>query len=408
MLTKVEYIKILMFIFVIGFIIAIQTLVAEYLEDISVPIIKSLQDDEYLVTCMRLITKLGSKKVKTLLLAIIFSLCNHYHSFLYATIAYSSMFICGVLKINFQQPRPFWISDEVKALSCEYGYGYPSNHVITTVPAFLIFYEIIFYRFEVDKKVNGRIYQVIGFSTVLFLTIIIGFSRMILGVHSLDQVVFGLIMGFALYYFYLHIIDLDLRNPIPYFRILYNPYYFYRVVLVLACFLFAFMINIIVLNGDEYYETVWTERMVRQCGYYPYITPFFKCLVDTFDVFVFVGILAGMLFDINIIKKYDSLDDFIYDYISYDKHSRVGKWNHTGLMSFLIRLFLSYIQCLIIFNLFGLISAVLFEDGLVTQLIMGKAVPMFLLGFFMFAFYRKEFEYLHITNRSNYYYLNDR
>jgi membrane-associated phospholipid phosphatase len=408
MLTKAEYLKILIWLFVVSFIIAIQVLIADDLFEMSIPIIKSLQEESYLVKAMQYITKLGSKKFKTLLLCIIFSLCNHYHAFIYALIAYTSMLVCGVLKINLQQPRPFWLSDEVQALNCEFGYGYPSNHVITTVPAFLIFYEIMFYRFEVDKKTNGRLYWWIGFLTVLLITIIVGFSRMVLGVHSLDQVVFGLVMGFALYYFFLDVIDLDLRNPMPFFRILFNKYYFYKLAFLVCLAFFGFIINIILISGSENHEAIWTTRIIRSCGKEASVTPFFKCLVDIFDFFAFVGLISGMLFDIKFINPVQKIEDFMNDYISYDKHSRVGQWNHTGFVTFVIRVILTYVQGMIIFMICGFVTGLFFTNGLITQMLLGKVLPMTLMGFCIFALYRKEFEYLHLTNRINHSYLNGR
>jgi hypothetical protein len=40
--------------------------------------------------------------------------------------------------------------------------------------------------------------------------------------------------------------------------------------------------------------------------------------------------------------------------------------------------------------------------------LLGKVLPMTLMGFCIFALYRKEFEYLHLTNRINHSYLNGR
>jgi membrane-associated phospholipid phosphatase len=398
MLTKAEYIKILIFLSVISLIIIIQILIAEDLFEISIPIIKSLQEDTFIVTTMGYISKLGSKKFKTFLLSIAFSMCNHYHTFLYALIAYTSMALCAILKINFQQPRPFWLSDDVKALSCEFGYGYPSNHVITTVPAFLIFYEIVFYRFEVDKLLNGKIYWWIGFLIVLFLSIVVGFSRMVLGVHSLDQVTFGIIMGFSLYYLFLYIIDLDLRNPVPYFRVMFSKYYFYKLILIFAIIFTAFLVNIMLLNGSEIQQDIWSERIIRGCGDLPVTTPFFKCLVDVCDFTMFIGIILGTLFDIKYIHGYNKIEDFVDDNISYDKHSRVGRWNHTGILKTILRVIITYIQSTIVFNICVFLFTSLFEENLITQMVTDKMLPMGVVGFCMFAFYRIEFEWLHLAN----------
>jgi membrane-associated phospholipid phosphatase len=402
MLTKAEYIKLLVFILVISFVIIIQVLTAKNLFDMSIPIINSLQEHETLVNIMSHITMLGAKKFKCLMLAVTFSLCNHYHSFLYALIAYTAMAFCGILKINFQQPRPFWLSDDVKTPFCPFAYGYPSNHVISTIPAFLIFYEIIFYRFEIDKKVRGRVYWWIGFSFVLTLSVVVGFSRMVLGVHSLDQVVFGEMMGFALYYLFLYILDLDLRNPVPYFRIMFSKYYFHKLMLIFSLGFFAFIINILILNGSEIHENMWTERILRRCHRLPEVTPFFKCLIDVCDFSAFIGIIFGMLFDIKFVQKFRTLEDFLNDYISYDKHSRVGEWNHTGIISLVIRIVITYYQTFFIMDYSYYLKNYLFERSLIVEVVFGKMISMGLLGFLIFGVYRKEFDILCLTNRRDY------
>jgi membrane-associated phospholipid phosphatase len=399
MLTKAEYIKLLVFILVISFVIIIQVLTAKDLFNMSVPIINSLQENSSLVTIMSYLTNLGAKKFKCLLLSTVFCLCNHYHTFLYAMVAYTAIAFCGILKINFQQPRPFWLSDEVITPYCPFAYGYPSNHVLSTIPAFLMFYEIIFYRFEVDKKVYGKIYWWIGFLIVLSLSALVGFSRMVLGVHSLDQVVFGELMGFALYYLFLYILDLDLRNPVPFFRILFSKYYFNKLMLIINLGFFTFIMNIILLNGAESYEDDWTSRIIRRCHRLPDVTPFFKCLIDVCDFFAFIGIIFGMLFDINIVQGIKNLEEFMNDYISYDNHSRVGEWNHTNVLRLICRIVITYYQCIFIMDFSYYLKNVLFGRSLIVEVVFGKMISMGLLGFLMFGVYRKEFDLLKLTNK---------
>jgi hypothetical protein len=117
----------------------------------------------------------------------------------------------------------------------------------------------MYYRFLVDKMTNGRLFYWLGISTVFIFCVIIGFSRLILGVHSLDQVIFGLIMGFGIYYFFLDVIDIDLRNPLPYLRIMFNKYYFNKVMLIISTLFFIFILNIIFLEGKESLLTIWTD-----------------------------------------------------------------------------------------------------------------------------------------------------
>jgi hypothetical protein len=107
-----------------------------------------------------------------------------------------------------------------------------------------------------------------------------------------------------------------------------------------------------------------------------------------------------MIIDIKI-TSFTNVKDFVYDYISYDLHSRVGQWNHTGFFSFICRVVLCYFQTNIIIKLFDTYLITFFEKGLITGLFMFKIFPLTLLGIMMFVVYKKEFEFLGITNKIN-------
>jgi hypothetical protein len=107
-----------------------------------------------------------------------------------------------------------------------------------------------------------------------------------------------------------------------------------------------------------------------------------------------------MIIDIKI-TSFTNVEDFVYDYISYDLHSRVGQWNHTGFLSFLCRVILCYFQTNLIIKLFDTYLITFFEKGLITGLFMFKIFPLTLLGIMMFVVYKKEFKFLRITNKIN-------
>ena len=405
MLTKREYYKLAIFCAIVLIIIVVQYFLSDALEGMTVPIIKILQEDKYLINSMQWVTTLGSKKVKNFMMVFIFSACNTYHSFLYTLVCYTSILFCSWLKMILQEPRPFWLDDGVTAYDCEPGYGYPSNHVLTSVPSFLMFFEILYYHFEVDRTVNAKIFYWVGMSVSTLLCFILGLSRMVLGVHSLDQVFFGLLMGLASYYFYLHVIDYDIRNYHPFLHEMTNPFQKAKIIFTFLSIYIGFLINAMFAN--IYYDPIWTPRIVRACGKMPNVSPFYKCIADSAEYFCLIGAILGILYDINF--NYSIINnkltvEYIFDNISDNlishrdnKENRTGTWNDTQLWIGVLRFFLMFIVVNICFS-FSFLLFSYFEDHILTYFIFSKMLPCFLSGFLIFAFGKKLSVILHLGN----------
>jgi membrane-associated phospholipid phosphatase len=99
------------------------------------------------------------------------------------------LYFMTVLKQAFQESRPFWYNTNVNIFewSCPIDFGHPSGH------SFISFamYEPLLSDFvgTGKKKVFIFIWVIIAILVVV--------SRMYLGAHSLDQVVYGSLMGLS-------------------------------------------------------------------------------------------------------------------------------------------------------------------------------------------------------------------
>ncbi|UYP46701.1 hypothetical protein NEF87_002986 [Candidatus Lokiarchaeum ossiferum] len=98
-------------------------------------------------------------------------------------------------KTLFKDPRP--LSNDLRGEDAATGYGFPSGHSSGT----LSFWGYTFFNFKGEEKKKGIPWQ----SLAIFLIIAVPISRLIIGVHDLQDVIGGIVVGFiviTLYMFY--------------------------------------------------------------------------------------------------------------------------------------------------------------------------------------------------------------
>ena len=102
----------------------------------------------------------------------------------------------NVTKLYYHQARPFWASSDVKAFGCSTQYGNPSGHSLTSMGAALFLW--LDYNQNAQNK-EGQFYnmytRVFLFIVAITFGLSIGYSRLFLGVHSLNQLLFGWLLG---------------------------------------------------------------------------------------------------------------------------------------------------------------------------------------------------------------------
>jgi membrane-associated phospholipid phosphatase len=117
-----------------------------------------------------------------------------------------SVHLCNFAKLVYSQGRPFLL-DKVVYITCEPGYGNPSGHSFQFTSNLLAFVQMFIDLFKLSKKYSIIIYII---SAIFILSI--NFSRIILGVHSLNQVIFGDTLGFTVYFIIFHILEPHKRD----------------------------------------------------------------------------------------------------------------------------------------------------------------------------------------------------
>jgi membrane-associated phospholipid phosphatase len=98
-----------------------------------------------------------------------------------------------IFKLLFAGPRPYWISSQVQALSVEDSFGFPSGHAQDAAALWG----------TVAAGVNKRW----AWITAFVLAILIGFSRLYLGVHFVHDVILGWLIGYTILFAFLRFWD---------------------------------------------------------------------------------------------------------------------------------------------------------------------------------------------------------
>jgi len=83
-------------------------------------------------------------------------------------------------------PRPFWEDRRVTGFHCEKGYGHPSGHSSATVYTYITLYYEYCWLITLDDRNHNKVYKIVMASLSMFFIITVLYSRLILGVHSLD------------------------------------------------------------------------------------------------------------------------------------------------------------------------------------------------------------------------------
>ena len=284
-----------------------------------------------------------------------------------------SVHLCNFMKLIYGQGRPFLLDDkdseEIKKV-CEGGFGNPSGHSFESTSMFLSFSQLIIDFLELGKKPSIIIYSVVA-----FLILLINFSRVILGAHSFNQVIFGDTIGFTIYFIIFQIIKPHLRKGKIFFERFLNVKYIIFNVILFFIVIFYIILGAILFDrdGEDDYES-FRKKLKYLCDYKD------NQILTRISVFksLYITGYFGMVFGLNILSNIIKRDfnsryeDANHYYLNINK-----KWYVVYGIKFLILLL-----CYIPFTATLLQPDNININGLY---IVGSAVPMFIFGFLLFG-----------------------
>lgn len=255
------------------------------------------------------ITEFGSQGVFIPLLLFLFLFFPLHKAYIFISVMIYSVYFDNILKMIYGNPRPFWI-DPTLHIACDGGFGNPSGHSFSSMGVYLAFWHII-----TDYKVFKDRWYLRVFILILFLLLIIAIllSRVFLGVHSVNQILYGGSLGFAIYYFHFHIVSGHQVNAKDFFEFFRNKQWI--LIFTLKYVLFV-SLSLLIYYLVEHDTSTYQETLSALC---PDLKPYRRFNDDGFynslTLFVLIGCHYGLIFlSYMTYEKYPNKEEEINDW----------------------------------------------------------------------------------------------
>jgi len=365
-------------------------------------------DSSFIILFCKFLGEIGNTPGYTLIIIISYIYFNVYRTGFLIFNLIICTFIIGTLKMIYANPRPYFESEEILSYSREGGWGNPSGHSLTAVCFILSFWKVIFQIQNLKDKESLKNWTFFGAILVILMILV---SRFLIGAHSLNQIIFGALIGYALFYFYFYILDIDTEKPEQILKIIYleeNEKIYKKLYTLLVLNIFFIIIDLLFyfLNKDTKNELNFlnilnkrfTEnplkkyKMLQNEGLY-------SCSASLANICLFLGIC----FELNLTFKNNERNWIIYNF-DYNENflefqsrkENVFKWNKINNKKRTIKFLIFLILLLITFLPFYFLG-ILF-DNIYLILIIKLVIPVNIIFLGMFFFYKNIFRYFDVIN----------
>lgn len=166
----------------------------EYLTQLFIPVSIWFQNSpDWLVSVTKAISFMGDTEFYLLIMPLLYWCIDTTLGIRIGIILLVSGGLNNLLKFSFASPRPFWVSSKVKGIVEATGFGFPSGHSQNAAS--------IWGLFATSTRKNWLK------SIAVTLIILIGFSRIVLGVHFTHDVLMGWLVGLILLFTFIKLED---------------------------------------------------------------------------------------------------------------------------------------------------------------------------------------------------------
>ena len=290
------------------------------------------------------------------------------------------VYIHDIMKLMYGDPRPFWINSILFQGNCETSYGNPSGHSLT---AFFFFLSFCYYLTIFDKIRNNLTYKIIVYLTGIFLACLTAYSRLALGVHSLDQVLYGSALGIWFFFIFTYVFKVY-DMPLSYYLKFYKNRKYFNFVMIALLILFILPIILYYLVDVEAdfkkYDLVMSKKCPNTEKYKFYSH---NCMWESLIILLLCGMYFGQYLFWYLINNYNTNEN--------NKHiieNNINYWN-----DYIMEIFSSFGNLIKAFALIiiALLPGILYllvpgeNNSLGNIFIFKIGLPLFLIGFLTFG-----------------------
>jgi len=331
-----------------------------------------------------------------ILLAVVYTFTNIYKSFILLMVVLNTYLFGGLIKLILAEPRPFFENEIITNhdYSCSIGYGNPSGHSTSGTAFYLALWHIIF---ESSKLKEKKIIKYSSLAFICLLLLIIFFGRFLSGTNSLDQLIFGLMIGLGIYLCIFHVLCVNVNDGAQFFTFMnVRNLIFFTVNFLIFCA--ALLVYIFVPSNKE--QDKWLDTIKQNSNV--------KCLeaIESKNVFqqegflmigiflsnfgAFLGLKLEYYFSFN--TNFSNWNQYNFEKIEKIEDSLLSKisdtemqWNHTSIFKSIIRLILVLVLSSIILMPFFLVSS---NQNVTIVFILKFFLPIGLVAFSMFYLFK--------------------
>ena len=283
-------------------VISLNSRVSEYLRTTSLEYIllfRSSYANKYLDFTMNLLSNLADKYGISIAFWVANVILSPIRAQILIATAWLSISINIVVKMMIRDARPYFYTDDYVPVSWDFEYGTPSGHAQSSTSFYLTLVTMIIKEYGVTK--NKRLI----YASSVFLWFFLSFTRIFVGLHTLDQIVWGLGFGITMHLLLAHVFyDKQYRlfekleeGKASFFNWLSITYFSLNIIWILLYFMI-----------DNFFPTpqLWLDTINKSCSHTGrFVTLQYACLAKQFLTCGNIGAFLGIYF----IGKYKVNDD---------------------------------------------------------------------------------------------------
>jgi hypothetical protein len=318
-----------------------------------------------------------------LLLFVVYNFTNTFSALSLVLLDSFSVYLNGVMKMIYQEPRPFWVETDLYPCICASNYGNPSTTGINQFILFAVTYKAFTSTYKNLNKF--LIASLCGVPVILIYS-----SRLFQGIHSLNQLFFGLGIGFILYYIYFEIMSINLESKSS-----FNYFFkhFYKICFILiSLFLLTTILHLYFIEIEP--NKKWLKVILKYCETVNYNLFDNESYRKTSKVFLFVGCLIGVYLENQIL--FHKNHKLVLFYSSHNKY----RFSNTTVDKSLFRVLIMMSGYLIILKLFFENIADPKTDSFFYITITAFIIPYLVYGILIFFSMKTLVRYLGLTNEN--------